>query len=165
MMENQSHRDREWPGHAGSPGAYESFHLSNWTLKDAGIATITCSPMCSNRRLNRPIRTSSPTCTAGQPHWYERSGSIFDAIHHTLLAGDREHAAQLLDQHGCLLLMRGEVISLLHWIEAVEPYSKRLPWIAIQKGWALCLTGQVDRAEAALQTAEQLVAGWSRRMR
>ena len=61
-------------------------------------------------------------------------------------------------QYGCDLLMRGEVVNLLSWIEAVETYSQSLPWIAIQKGWALCTTGQLDRAELPLLTAERLIA-------
>ena len=54
--------------------------------------------------------------------------------------------------------MRGEVINLLRMIETVEPYSQTLPWIAIQKAWALCLTGQADQAEGALETAARLVS-------
>ena len=86
-------------------------------------------------------------------HWYEVNGLIFDAIRHALAAGDRDRAAHLVDQNGCLLLMRGEVTNLLQWIEAVEPASQAFPWIAIQKGWALCLSGQPDRAEQPLKTA------------
>ena len=90
--------------------------------------------------------------------WYEQNGFIYDAIHYALMAGDQARAAQLVDQNGCLLLMRGEVNNLLSWIDAIEPDSQALPWIAIQKGWALCLTGQLDRAEGPLHTADQLIS-------
>jgi LuxR family maltose regulon positive regulatory protein len=111
-----------------------------------------------NRRLEILNPQLLPELHRRASQWYERNGYIFDAIHHILLAGDREHAAQLLDNHGCLLLMRGEVVTLLHWIEAVEPYSQTFAWIAIQKAWALCLTGQLSRAEQPLQAAAQLIS-------
>jgi LuxR family maltose regulon positive regulatory protein len=111
-----------------------------------------------SRRLEQTYPDLIPNLHCRASRWYERNGFIFEAIRHALEAGDPARAAQLLDQNGCLLLMRGEVINLLHWIEAVEPYSQTLPWIAIQKAWALCLSGQMDRAEGPLQTAAQLVS-------
>ena len=111
-----------------------------------------------NRRLEQLYPHLLPDLHRRASRWYEHNGYTFDAIRHTLMAGDQDRAAQLVDQNGCLLLMRGEVINLLNWIEAVEPYSQTLPWIAIQKGWALCLTGQLDRAEWPLHAAEQLIS-------
>lgn len=111
-----------------------------------------------NRLLEQAYPQMLPDLHRRAARWYEENGFIFDAIRHTLLAGDQERAAHLVDQHGCQLLMRGEVVNLLHWIEAVEPYAQTLPWIAIQKGWALCLTSQLERAEGPLQTAAQLVS-------
>ncbi len=90
--------------------------------------------------------------------WYEQNGFISEAIQHARMAGDQERAAQLVDQNGCLLLMRGEVVNLLKWIEAVEPRSQTKPWIAIQKAWALCLTGQLEQVEGPLQAAEGLIS-------
>jgi LuxR family maltose regulon positive regulatory protein len=111
-----------------------------------------------NRQMEQLYPHLLPDLHRRASHWYEQNGFIFDAIHHSLAARDLERAAQLLDQHGCLLLMRGEVVNLLHWIEAVEPHSQTYPWIAIQKAWALCLTGQLDRAEGPLQTAARLIS-------
>ncbi len=111
-----------------------------------------------NRHLEQQFPHQLPDLHRRASRWYEQNGLIYDAIHHALMAGDQEHAAQLVDQYGCELLMRGEVVNLLTWIEAVEPYSQTLPWIAIQKAWALCLTGQLDRAEGPFQTAERLVS-------
>ena len=111
-----------------------------------------------NRRLEHQWPQLLPELHQRASHWYEQNGLISEAIHHARLAGDPERAAQLVDQNGCLLLMRGEVVNLLSWIEAVEPYSQTLPWIAIQKAWALCLTGQLDRVEGSLQTAERLIS-------
>jgi LuxR family transcriptional regulator, maltose regulon positive regulatory protein len=111
-----------------------------------------------NRRLEHHWPQLLPELHRRASHWYEQNGLISEAIHHARLAGDPERAAQLVDQHGRLLLMRGEVVNLLSWIEAVEPHSQTLPWIAIQKVWALCLTGQRDRLDGSFQTAERLVS-------
>lgn len=110
------------------------------------------------RRLEMSKPQLLPDLYRRAARWHEQNGYIFDAIRYTLLAGDRDHAAHLVDQNGCQLLMRGEVVTLLHWIEAVEPYSQTLAWIAIQKAWALCLTGQPDRAVGSFQIAEQLIS-------
>jgi LuxR family maltose regulon positive regulatory protein len=111
-----------------------------------------------NRRLEQLYPHQLPDLHRRASAWYEQNGFISDAIRHALMAGDKDHAAQLVDQNGCLLLIRGEVINLLSWIEAVEPHSQTFPWIAIQKAWALCLTGQLDRAEEPLQTADRLLS-------
>lgn len=111
-----------------------------------------------NRQLEQLYPHQLPDLHRRAFQWYEQNGFIAEAIHHARLAGEKEYAARLVDQNGCTLLMRGEVVTLLNWIEAVEPYSRTLPWIAIQKIWSLCLTGQSDQAEGPLQTAEQLLA-------
>jgi len=111
-----------------------------------------------NRRLEHQWPGLLPELHQRASQWHERNGFISEAIHHARLAGDQERAAQLVDQNGRQLLMRGEVVNLLSWIEAVEPHSQTLPWIAIQKVWALCLTGQQDRVEGAFQTAERLIS-------
>ena len=111
-----------------------------------------------NQRLEHELASRLPELHRRASRWYEQNGLISDAIHHARLAGDLERAAQLVDQNGCLLLMRGEVVNLLRWIQAVEPRSRTLPWIAIQKVWALCLTGQLDRVEEPFQSAEKLIS-------
>ncbi len=111
-----------------------------------------------NRQLEQLYPQHIPELHRRAAHWYVQNDLMFDAIRHTLMAGDKQGAARLVDQHGCELLMRGEVVNLLHWIEAVEPYSQAFPWIAIQKGWALCLTGQPEQADVPLQAASRLIS-------
>ena len=111
-----------------------------------------------NRRLEQLYPGLLPDLHRRASRWCEQNALLFDAIRHAQLANDLDRAAQLLEQNGCPLLMRGEVTSLLRMIETVEPYSQTLPWIAIQKAWALCLTGQAEQAEGALENAARLVA-------
>jgi LuxR family maltose regulon positive regulatory protein len=111
-----------------------------------------------NRRLEQADPRVLPELHGRASRWYEQNGLLFDAIRHAQLANDLDRSAQLLEENGCLLLLRGEATNLLRMIETVEPSSQTLPWIAIQKAWALCLTDQADQAEGALETAARLVA-------
>jgi LuxR family maltose regulon positive regulatory protein len=88
--------------------------------------------------------------------WLENNEMIPEATQHAMQAGDRARAAQLVEQHGCSMLMRGESFTLLKWVEAVESYTQTHPWLAILKAWAHALTGQFDQVEPALQMAAGL---------
>jgi len=88
--------------------------------------------------------------------WYEQNEMISEAIQHALSAQDQPRAVQLVEQHGCSLLMSGEGFTLLKWVEAVESYSQTHPWLAILRAWALALTGHLDQVEPILQKAEGL---------
>lgn len=88
--------------------------------------------------------------------WYEQQDMIFEATHHSLLAGDQAWATRLVEGNGCNLLMRGEGFTLLKWIESVAPFSHTHPWLLILKGWGLALTGHPDQVDLALKTAEGL---------
>jgi len=90
--------------------------------------------------------------------WYEKNGLIGEAIQYALGAGDRERVTRLIEQNGCSLLMSGEVLTLLKWLETVEQYFSAHPWLVIQKGWALSIAGRMEQAEKAFQIAERLVS-------
>jgi LuxR family maltose regulon positive regulatory protein len=91
-------------------------------------------------------------------HWYEQNGFIPEAIHHALAGGDTDFAIQLIEQNGCLLLIRGELSTLPAWIEAVEPHARAHPWMYIFKAWLSALTGYPERVEDMLRVAENLIS-------
>jgi LuxR family maltose regulon positive regulatory protein len=75
--------------------------------------------------------------------WYEQQGLTAEAIEHALAANDSERAAQLIEKVAELTLMRGEVTTLLNWIQAlpddlVRPRSA----LCIYHAWALLLAGR-----------------------
>jgi LuxR family transcriptional regulator, maltose regulon positive regulatory protein len=111
-----------------------------------------------NRRLEHQYPEKLPHLNHRASLWYEENGLIADAIQYALSAGDAERAAQLVEGHGCYLLMSGEVRTLLKWMEAVEAYFPAHPWLVIQKGWALTLAGRMEPAEQVFQEAERLVS-------
>ena len=90
--------------------------------------------------------------------WYEENGLVGESIQSALDAGDLERVARLVEQYGCNLLMSGELMTLLKWMEAVEPYFSTHPWLLIQKGWALTLASRMQPAEQAFQQAEHMVS-------
>ena len=89
--------------------------------------------------------------------WYEHNGFIAESVQHAIEAGDHDRAARLVEDNGCFLLMSGEVTTLLNWTNAIEFQSEARPWLAIQKAWALAITGEVERAEQTLQPPEKLL--------
>lgn len=89
--------------------------------------------------------------------WFEQNGWIAEALHHSLAAGDQERAAGLVENNALPMLMRGELTTVLNWINSVEALLPSHLWMAICQAWALTLTGQVDPVEQILQTAEQQV--------
>ena len=155
------------PGEAAGPGggqamlnALEQSHLFVIPLDD-GRRWYRYHHLFSdvlNRYLEQQFSQEIPELHRRASVWFEQNGHFYEAIHHSLQAGDQERAARLVDQNGCLLLMRGEVGNLLKWIESVETAGQDLPWIAIQKAWSLCLTGQIDRIDGPLQNARRLIA-------
>jgi len=111
-----------------------------------------------NRRLEYQYPDLLSILYSRASSWYENNGLIGEAIQYALNAGDQERAAQLVEQNGCYLLMSGELITLLKWMDAVEPSFQARPWLVIQKGWALTLAKRMEPAEQAFRTAEQLVS-------
>ncbi len=112
--------------------------------------------------LNRRLELLHPGLAAELHHrastWYEQNGLIPEAIQHAIAAGNRERVTQLIEQNGVLLLIRGEVTTLLGWIEVVEPTSQDHPWLYIMKAWAYALTGNFDHVSGMLQVAEELIS-------
>jgi len=110
-----------------------------------------------NRRLERLFPGQIPDLHRRASLWYEHNGFLLEAIQHALLAGDQTRAAQLVEDHGCTLLMRGEGFTLLKCVDAVESFAQLHPWLAALRAWALELTGRFDEVEPALQKAESLI--------
>lgn len=111
-----------------------------------------------NRRLEYQFPELLPKLYQRASEWYEKNGLIGEAIQCARSSGDQERVAQLVEQNGCYLLMSGEVLTLLNWLETIEQYFPAHPWLVIQKGWALSIAGRMEQAEQAFQIAERLVS-------
>ena len=110
------------------------------------------------KRLEQQYPHLLPELHRRASQWYEQNGFIAKSIQQAIAADDQDRAAQLIEQNGCFLLMSGEVTTLLNWADAIEFQSETRPWLAIQKAWALALTGDLDRVEPTLQLPEKLLS-------
>lgn len=90
--------------------------------------------------------------------WYEANGAIPEAIHHSIVAGDQVAAVRLIEHNGCTLLIRGEVLTLSRWLDAVQESGRGRAWFPIYRGWIAALTGDSARVEDYLLQADQLIA-------
>ena len=109
-----------------------------------------------NLRLKHLFPQKLPELHRRASQWYEQNAMISEATHHAIMAGNQARAAQLVEQNGCSLLMRGEGFTLLKWVESVAPYTQTHPWLSILKSWGLALTGNLDQVEPTLRMAEGL---------
>jgi LuxR family maltose regulon positive regulatory protein len=110
------------------------------------------------KRLRHQYPHLLPGLHSRASQWYEQNGFIAESIQQAIAAGDQDRAARLIEQNGCFLLMSGEVATLLNWADAIDFQSENHPWLAIQKAWALALTGDLDRIELTLRVPEKLLA-------
>lgn len=90
--------------------------------------------------------------------WFEQHGFIHEAIFHAVKAGDPDCVVRLVEQHGCALLMGGELVTLANWLSAIDSYTHTRPWLAMQKAWVLSLSGQTERAALAIDEGEQIIS-------
>jgi LuxR family maltose regulon positive regulatory protein len=113
------------------------------------------------QRLRRKSPQLVPDLHVRASAWYEQQGLLTEAVRHLLGAGDFERAAHLVEQAAWPMLARGEMTTLLGWLEALPHGVERTrPQLGVLHAWALALTGQVDLVEPCLVGVDlQPVAG------
>lgn len=88
--------------------------------------------------------------------WYERNGLIAEALDHALAARDFERAARLIEQVAWAMLTRGEMTTLLIWLDALpDELVRKRPWLCVFNAWALLFTGQLNAVEPRLRDVER----------
>lgn len=87
--------------------------------------------------------------------WYEGQHLIPEAITHALAAENFTSAARLIDQVAWKTMMRGEIKTVMDWLEALPETAVRAwPRLSLAQVWALLFTVQPATAiEAHLQDA------------
>ena len=93
--------------------------------------------------------------------WYEENGLIPEAVSHALASGDAERAAGLIEWTAWLVLTRGEMTTLLGWLDALpNDLVRSRPLLGVLRAWALAFKGEWDGVESQLQEIDvQPVAG------
>ena len=110
--------------------------------------------------LRDRLRHENPDL-AGELHlrasvWYEKNGHLSEAIGHALSARDHERAARLIGGGARQAWSRGEVPTVLRWLEALPAEAeRRRPRLLLQHAMALALTGRPEDAESLSKEAER----------
>lgn len=87
--------------------------------------------------------------------WFAENGFVIDAMNHALAGKDFESAIRLVQANAFSLMTRGELSTLLRWIEALPDSVIYLyPSVIVIKAWALTLAGAIHQVEPLLQEAE-----------
>jgi LuxR family maltose regulon positive regulatory protein len=90
--------------------------------------------------------------------WYERNGWAADAVSHALAAKDYQRTARLIEDNSLAMVSRGELTTLLRWIEALpEDVALSRPRLCIHQAWPLTLADRAAAAEPLLQQVERQV--------
>lgn len=88
--------------------------------------------------------------------WYQQNGYEIEAMHHALLMHDNERVLELLKSTGWPMLLRGEHLLLLEWLERL---SKKLeyeqPQLCLLHAAALAFLTRTEAAQEMLQYAER----------
>jgi LuxR family maltose regulon positive regulatory protein len=94
--------------------------------------------------------------------WYEQKGLADQAFAHAAAAGDVQRAVCLAEAHAERLVQRGDVATLLRWLEALpDQVVRSRPRLCVSYAWALFLTGQAGVLEPWLHDAETALAQWA----
>jgi LuxR family maltose regulon positive regulatory protein len=90
--------------------------------------------------------------------WYERNGLASEAVGHALTAEDHERAADLVERVVGELWFRGEVLTLLGWLEALpEEAKRRRPRLLLEHATALMWIGRLDNVEPLVRKCARVV--------
>ena len=88
--------------------------------------------------------------------WYEQHEMLAEAIQHALAAPDLERATHLIEHHGISFALRGEVHTMLGWLNALpDAVVRRHTRLCLYSAVMLLFTNQVEAAETRLHDIEQ----------
>jgi LuxR family maltose regulon positive regulatory protein len=112
-------------------------------------------------RLRQQMPDKIPVLHQRASRWHEVAGEMGPAVDHALAAGDVERALALVGAAAESTLMRGEAMTLLHWVESLPATEVRArPYLALYYAWALLLAGRpADDVLLWLEAAEAREGG------
>ena len=88
--------------------------------------------------------------------WYRTSNDMDQAISHALY-GDSSLAAELIREHGCTKIARGELTTLRRWLTSLsESVIQADAELCMLHAWALVHAGELDLAERYLHHPAQM---------
>ena len=89
--------------------------------------------------------------------WYEQNEFAIEAFDHALAAKDFDLAARLVEQNSYPLVTRGELATLIRWIDELPTEVNHRPRFLLAKAWALLFTGNAGQIEMLLGQIEMQI--------
>jgi LuxR family maltose regulon positive regulatory protein len=88
--------------------------------------------------------------------WHRRDGSVPDAIHHAVAAGDDAEAAELVARHWNSFFNQGRLATVSDWLDALPAQTVlNDPRLAVARAWIALDLGRRDEVEAWIAAAER----------
>ncbi|HSF80148.1 MAG TPA: LuxR C-terminal-related transcriptional regulator [Anaerolineales bacterium] len=86
--------------------------------------------------------------------WFESEGHPGEAVDHALRSGDMQRVKGLIFKHWISILHRGEVATVLRWLDALpEEIERDDPSVSLARCWAFFLSGQSSAIGPHLEQA------------
>ena len=86
--------------------------------------------------------------------WFESEGHPGEAVDHALRSGDMIQARELVLRHWLPVLHRGEIATVLHWLDALpDSRNGSDPTVPLARCWALFISGQSSAIGPHLEQA------------
>lgn len=117
--------------------------------------------------LRNRLRTEHPeeiaTLHDRASEWYEKNGTLTEAVRYAIAGSRVKRAARLLETAGRELFRQGDFKELRRWIEALpEDSIRRSPVLCALHAWALGYLGEFEHARHRIECAEKAFAGRSK---
>lgn len=96
-------------------------------------------------RLQATMPARAPQLHLRASEWYATHARAYEAIGHALAAEHSERVIELIEHEGPTLVMRGEVATLLGWLNALPPaVVQARPRLSLTYAWAHFVTTQIE---------------------
>jgi LuxR family maltose regulon positive regulatory protein len=90
--------------------------------------------------------------------WFAQNNQSDHAMHHALIAGEYDLAANIIEENALQMIGEGETITLMSWIANLpeDLVNERLPLIRI-KIWGLGFAGKIDQAALLFPKIDEIL--------
>ena len=106
-------------------------------------------------RLRLALPAQIPTLHRRASEWFEQHEMISEAVQHALAASDVERAADLIEQCGLDVMLRGRVQTVIDWLNLLPEHLVRTrAQLCIISAGVLMFTHQLTESEERLRDAE-----------
>lgn len=110
-------------------------------------------------RLQQTAPTLIPELHRRASIWYEQHDLMVEAVRHAFLSPDVERTIHLIEQYTHSVTLRGEIQTVLNWLNAVpDDLARNHPRLGVSHAMLLMFAGQLESAKGRLQATEQAVS-------